>query len=118
MIKDIIKTYGFHWVLLGLFVVVCVVAGFIVFPAIVLAHMWNYMVYVTKILHTINIFQGILLWGIIAITLYITTKEKFRTSYSEGKRITKNEVRHIIKEARSKGIPLKMLKSRMPKGKR
>lgn len=118
MINDIIKTYGFHWVLLGLFVVVCVVAGFIVFPAIVLTHIWNYVVHVMKILHTINIFQGILLWGIIAITLYITTKEKFKTSYSDGKKITKNEVKQIIKEARKKGVPLKMLKSRMPKRKR
>jgi len=118
MINDIVKTYGFHWVLLGLFVVVCVVAGFVVFPAIVLTYTWNYLVHVTKILHTINIFQGILLWGIIAITLYITTKEKFKTSYSEGKRITKNEVRKIYTEARKKGIPLKTLKSKMPKRKR
>ena len=68
-----------------------------------------------KIVHTINIFQGILLWGIVSITLYITTKEKFKTSYSKGKIITKNEVKQLIREARKKGIPLKALQSKVPK---
>src|SRR5574344_1192418 len=118
MINDIVKTYGFHWVILELFVVVCLVAGFVIFPAIVLIWTWNHIVIALKILHTINILQGILLWGIIAITLYITTKEKFKLSYEKGKKISREEVKQIIKDARSHGIPLKTLKSKLPKRKR
>ena len=117
MIINLIKTYGFSWLVLVLFVVICVVAGYIVFPAIVLTHTWNFIVTAAKILHTINIFQGILLWGIIAITLYITTNEKFKLSYGEGRINYKNGVKQIIKEARKKGIPLKTQKPRRRKRK-
>ena len=116
--KRIVQVYGFHWVLLGLFVIVGVTAGFVVFPAIVTKVIWNFCAAAIKIVPKINIFAAILLWAIIATTLYVTTKDKFAISYNRGNKISKDEFVNIIREARRNGISLKMLKSRMPKRKR
>ena len=110
--KDMIKQHGLHWAWYGLFMIVCFVAGFIVFPAIVLTKTWNYIVIATKTLPTINIFVGVLLWIVIAIILYVTTNKKFRRSYEEGKKKSRNELKKIVTGAKERGIPLSLIKER------
>lgn len=113
--KKMIKTYGFHWVLLGLFVVACMIAGFIAFPAIVTKNIWNSIAHFIKFIPRINIIEATLLWLIIFISTYLSTRNLFKISIEKGKKIEKDEWKAILKEAHKNGIKGKKWRPRPDK---
>ncbi len=77
-------------VLFTIFAVACLAAGFIVFPAVVLKTAWNYF----EFLPVISIYQGVLLWAIVAIALYMANNNV--VSMRSGSRITDDELKQMI----------------------
>ena len=73
----VIQITGLRGILSAGFVVVCLTAGFVGFPAFVLYKAWNLIAGCISLMPVINIFQGFLLWGIFA-TVYLITNEKNR----------------------------------------
>ena len=71
----IIDVNGFRGLLLFLFILVCLACGFIAFPGYLAMLLWNGLA-PTISLPEINLLQGILLWAIIAFTLYIFGNQK------------------------------------------
>ena len=71
----IIDVNGFRGLLLFLFIVVCLISGFFAFPGYVAMILWNAIV-PTVGLPIINLFQGILLWAIIAFVIYMFSNHK------------------------------------------
>ena len=107
--KDMIEIYGMHWFWLGLFVIICFTAGFIIFPAWVVQHTWNFFAAFINRAYNISLFAATLLWLIISISTYIKTKEKFKISIENGNASIKDNIRQVIREARRNGVPLKFL---------
>ena len=66
----IVDVNGFRGLMLFLFILVCLACGFIAFPGFVAMTLWN-MLSASVALPEINLFQGILLWAIIAFAIYI-----------------------------------------------
>ena len=60
----VIQIDGFRGLILALFAVVCLAAGFIAFPGYVAMCIWNHF----ASLPPINLFQGVLLWAIVAMS--------------------------------------------------
>ena len=58
----IIQISGFRGLLLAVFIVTCLIAGFVVFPGLGAMYLWNITMASSFSLPAINIFQGILLW--------------------------------------------------------
>ena len=81
----IIQISGFRGFLMAVFVVTCLAAGFIAFPSIVAMKAWNLATtYIA--LPTIGIWQGVMLWAIVAITGYILNdRGKYLVSFSSKK---------------------------------
>ena len=57
----IIQISGIRGILTVIFVVTCLAAGFIAFPAIVAMRVWNFFAELA-VIPSINVWQGLLLW--------------------------------------------------------
>ncbi len=78
----IIQISGLRGILLVIFIGTCLCAGFVAFPSICAMHIWNYVANFISI-PLINIYQGAMLWAIIAISGFIINdKEKFLVEFS------------------------------------
>ena len=67
----IIQISGLRGLAFVVFVVTCLIMGFIGFPGLVAMCIWNMASSFFGILPQINIFQGVLLWVIIALSIYM-----------------------------------------------
>lgn len=78
----VIQISGLRGILLVVFIGTCLCAGFVAFPSICAMHIWNYIANFISI-PLINIYQGAMLWAIIAISGFIINdKEKFLVEFS------------------------------------
>ena len=68
----IIQISGLRGLLFALFVVVCLIMGFVTFPGIVAMCIWNMAAASFTSIPQINVIQGILLWVIIALSIYMS----------------------------------------------
>ena len=60
---NIIQIRGFRGIIVALFVVSCLIAGFGYFPGWVCMKAWNFISSYIQNAPVINIFQGIILWA-------------------------------------------------------
>ena len=103
----VIQISGFRGILSALFVVTCLMAGFIGFPAWSLHKLWNHFAGIYGILPDINIFQGLILWGILAISYTILNKKQKYLVAFESKSSDPREIRNIINQIRTQSANLK-----------
>ena len=73
---NIIQIKGVRGIIMAVFVVICLAAGFIVFPGWMSMHIWNFVVSYVPSIPTIGLIQGLLLWGIIVASYFVFRKEK------------------------------------------
>lgn len=92
----VIQINGFRGLLMAVFVVCCLIAGFIIFPAFVSMNAWNYLSVKTGSFPVINFYQGLLLWGIIVFSVYIFNKRKFIVSINAPQELTDEEVKDVV----------------------
>lgn len=100
----VVQINGFRGLLLALFIVSCLIAGFIAFPSFVTMSAWNHLSAKTGSFPVINFGQGILLWAIIAFSVYIFSKKKFIVSFNSQQELTEDEVKDVISKIRSHSI--------------
>lgn len=92
----IIEINGFRGFLTFMFIGVCLVAGFVVFPAKVAMYLWNNLVSTYLAAPTINIWQGLLLWAAVALTGYIASGKKVFVSFSEPEQLNDAEMKMLM----------------------
>ena len=93
----IIQISGFRGILTAIFVVVCLAAGFIVFPGYVAMNIWNHF---SNVLPQINLMQGVLLWAIVALSCYIANKQKFAISFASPQELSDEEMEDLMERVR------------------
>jgi hypothetical protein len=96
----IIQIDGIRGLLTAAFVGVCLFAGFVMFPGLVAMSLWNKYLVNLYMFPVISLFQGILLWGILAISYCIITKNKFALSFKNTPELSDEELSSIIKSAK------------------
>lgn len=96
----IVQIDGIRGLITAVFIGVCLFAGFVVFPGMVAMHLWNKYLVNLYMFPVLNILQGVLLWGIVAITYLILTKNEMPISFKETKGLSDRELDMIIKQAR------------------
>ena len=102
----VIQISGIRGLLSAAFIVVCLAAGFIVFPALVLNKLWNHIADITGAIPYINMFQGLILWAILAVSyLIINKKQKYLVAFEP--QTSKREIKDIINEIKSQTAELK-----------
>ena len=100
----VIQINGFRGLFLAIFIVACLVAGFIVFPAFLTMHTWNYLSVKTGSFAPINIIEGLLLWGIISLSAIIINKRKFILSFNSQQELSEEELKKVVNKIKSQGI--------------
>lgn len=97
----VIQINGFRGLFLTLFIISCLIAGFIAFPAFLAMNIWNYLAVKTGSFSSINFYGGILLWAIIAFSVFIFSKRKFIVSFNARQELTENEIKDAISKIKS-----------------
>ena len=96
----IIQIEGIRGLLTVAFVGICLFAGFVVFPGMVLMHLWNLYLVNLYMFPVLNLFQGVLLWGMIFLIYSIITKNNFALSFKQSSSLSQSELDSIIKDAK------------------
>lgn len=96
----IIQIDGFKGLITAAFMGVCLFAGFVVFPGMVAMNLWNKYLVTLYMFPVLNLFQGILLWGIAAISYCILSKKGLAVSFRETPELTDKELDMIMQRAR------------------
>jgi len=92
----VIQITGLRGILMAVFVVSCLIAGFVGFPSFVAMYAWNYAANFITI-PTIGIVQGLMLWSIIAITGFIINdRKKYLVAFSPKSQLNDDEMKKIM----------------------
>ena len=103
----VIQISGIRGLLSAIFVVACLITGFVGFPATLLSNIWNHFATTSQIIPEINFFQGLLLWGILAVSyLILNKKQKYLIAF-EPKTADPQEIKNIIKEIKAHSANIK-----------
>lgn len=100
----VIQISGVRGILSVIFIITCLGAGFIGFPSLVVCRIWNYFAQGSFYVPEINLFQGMILWGILAVIYTIlNNKHKFLVAL-EPKSMSGAEIREIIRNAKNQAM--------------
>ena len=108
----IIQISGIKGLITALFVVTCLAAGFVAFPGFVAMNIWNHFAGFT--VPEINLYQGILLWAIVALVYFIANKQSFSVSFESPKELNEEEMNVLMERIRMQS-QAKMLNQMMIK---
>lgn len=97
----VIKINGFRGVFLALFIICCLLTGFVVFPGWVSMHSWNYCTSFFINIPKMNLQQGIILWTIIALSLYALNKNRFLVGFSSSPMLDDEQIKNIMNRVKN-----------------
>ena len=92
----IIQISGLRGLIFIAFVAVCLVAGFVVFPGLVGMCLWNTFLSEYLNLPEINILQGILLWSIVALIIYLSGSGRSVVQMKKAAQLNESEIRDLM----------------------
>lgn len=96
----VVQIDGFRGIITALFIGACLFAGFVVFPGMVAMTLWNKYLASMFMFPVLNLLQGVLLWGIIAISYCILSKRGLAVSFKDGPSLSDAEFDMIMRKAK------------------
>lgn len=94
---NIIQINGLKGLLFLGCAIICLIAGFIVFPGIVMKSGWNLLSSCFGMVPSIGVIQGILLWGIIVVGFYaLGGKKSLFFEFKTAEDLTKSELDEVM----------------------
>lgn len=100
----VLQINGFRGIFLALFIVSCLIVGFIAFPSFLAMNIWNYLASKTGSFPAITFLEGLLLWAIIVFSAYIFNKRRFIVSFNAQQELTEDEVRQVLSRIKKQVI--------------
>lgn len=100
----VLQINGFRGIFLALFIVSCLIVGFIAFPSFLAMNIWNYLASKTGSFPLITFGEGLLLWAIILVSAYIFNKRRFIVSFNAQQELTEDEVRQVLSRIKKQVI--------------
>ena len=101
---NVIQIKGIRGLILAGFVVCCLAAGFIVFPGWVGMQAWNLVSTNTGAMPAIGLVQGILLWGILAVSYFIFRKEKVVVCMKTPQGLSEDELKAVFADIKKQSL--------------
>ncbi len=105
----VVTINGIRGLIAVVFIVLGLIAGFIISPGWVCMKAWNYMVQDSNVVSQMNIYQGIILWTIIALSLYLLNNKQSLIGFNSFQGLSPEQIKDIMKRTRE--AELKMLKT-------
>lgn len=108
----VIQINGFKGIIITLFVLSCTIAGFIGFPAFLSMSIWNIFAENIYSIPSISIYGGLLLWGIIACSLYLANRKKVVFSVNSANELSEEEVKQVISRIKMQELQNQIIASK------
>ena len=101
---NIIKISGLKGVIFAIFIIGCLAAGFVIFPAWVCMHLWNFVAGLFSAMPEMNLLHGSLMWCIIALSIYALNQGNFAISFSGAPVSSPSEerIKEILRQIQEK----------------
>lgn len=96
----VITINGIRGAIMAIFIVMGLIAGFIISPGWVCMQIWNYAFENSNVVATMNIYQGIMLWAIIALSLYALNNKRALIGFGSYKGLTPEQIKDIMNRAK------------------
>ena len=97
----VITINGVRGLFAAVFVVLGLVAGFIISPGWVCMQIWNKIAEETLSITTMNLFQGIMLWAIIALSLYALNNKRTLIGFGSYPTLSPEQIKDIMNRAKA-----------------
>lgn len=105
----IIQINGVRGIFIMLFVVSCLIAGFIAFPGFLFMHAWNYLFEHSSAINKIGFAGGMLLWGITAVSCFLFSRKKFIVSFNAKQELSEPEIKEVVEKIKEQVLNSKIL---------
>ncbi len=92
----VITIHGVRGVLAIIFLALGLISGFVISPGWACMKLWNKFISDSGIVSTMNIYQGILLWTIIALSLYALNNNKSIIGFGSYPGLSPEQIRNIL----------------------
>lgn len=102
----VITINGIRGMLAAFFVVCGLIAGFIISPGWLCMKLWNFVSEYYTYSITMNLFQGIILWAIIALSLYALNNKRSLIGFGSYTGLSPDQIRDIMERTRQAEIKL------------
>ena len=96
----VITINGIRGVLAAIFIVLGLIAGFIISPGWVCMHLWNHIFEDSNTVALMNIYQGIMLWAIIALSLYALNNKKALIGFGSYQGLSPEQIKDLMTRAK------------------
>ena len=96
----VITINGIRGILAAIFIVIGLIEGFIISPGWVCMHLWNYIFEDSNTVALMNIYQGIMLWAIIALSLYALNNKKALIGFGSYQGLSPEQIKDLMKRAK------------------
>lgn len=93
---NVIQIKGIKGIIVAIFMVTCLAAGFIAFPGLVAMYGWNAMATHFVQIPPIGLFQGMLLWGIVAASYFIFRKDRVVVCMRSSDGLSEEELKSVF----------------------
>ncbi len=98
----VITINGIRGAIVALFIVMGLIAGFIISPGWVCMQLWNYAIQEFNLfVSTMNIYQGIMLWAIIALSLYALNNKRTLIGFGSYQGLSPEQIKDIMNRAKA-----------------
>lgn len=96
----VITINGFRGIIAAVFVVSGLIAGFIISPGWVCMKLWNYFFEYSSYFSQMNLYHGILLWIVIALSLYALNNRRSLIGFGSYSGLSPEQIRDIMEKTR------------------
>ena len=97
----VITINGIRGAIVAVFIVMGLIAGFIISPGWVCMQLWNYAIEELNIVvSTMNIYQGIMMWAIIALSLYALNNKRALIGFGSYQGLSPEQIKDIMNRAK------------------
>ena len=97
----VITINGIRGAIVAVFIVMGLIAGFIISPGWVCMQLWNHAIEeFSLVASTMNIYQGIMLWAIIALSLYALNNKRALIGFGSYKGLSPEQIKDIMNRAK------------------
>ncbi len=94
----VITINGIRGIFAAIFIVLGLIAGFVISPGWLCMKLWNHCL--QNIAATMNIYQGIMLWAIIALSLYALNNRRSLIGFGAYQGLSPEQIKEIMMRAK------------------
>ena len=100
----VITINGIRGMITLVFIVLGLIAGFIISPGWACMQIWNHIFENSNTIAIINLFEGIMLWTIIALVLYALNNRKPLIGFGSYQGLSPDQIKEIMDRARKSEV--------------